>query len=129
MEKMSDDDKGLDSGIEDSQTFRCLLAHGVSQRKATVFLERVRCVTEKELSLFLRFQLPPLEYANDDAVNRDMSALLGVCGRKALRLLQHLDVFGAFDDGSVLRVHYSFKNLRSVGPAPHRGAPVDSVAK
>ena len=72
-----------------------LRERGVSKRKARDFLQRSGAVTVDNLALYLRFQLPPLQFANIDCVNRDMWYLLGVTGKAARRIIVDLDILSA----------------------------------
>lgn len=69
-----------------------LRERGVSKRKARDFLRRSGCITVDNVALYLRFQLPPLQFANIDCVNRDMWSLLGVSGKNARRIIVDLDI-------------------------------------
>ena len=66
--------------------------HGVGKRKARQFLIRSGCDSLESMAIFLRFQLPPLEYANEDCVNIDMHTMFGVNPRNARRIITDLDV-------------------------------------
>lgn len=84
-----------DPADEDSEAFQCLTAVGVSKRNAARFLTRARCISAREVALFLRLQLPPLGFANTHAVDTETEQLLGIRGSKARKLLQDLGVLGA----------------------------------
>lgn len=66
--------------------------HGVGKRKARQFLIRSGCDSLESMAIFLRFQLPPLEFANEDCVNVDMHNMFGVNPRNAKRIIVDLDV-------------------------------------
>ena len=66
--------------------------HGVGKRKARQFLIRSGCDSLESMAIFLRFQLPPLECANEDCVNIDMHTMFGVNPRNARRIITDLDV-------------------------------------
>ena len=72
-----------------------LRSRGVSKRAARDFLHRSGCITVDNVALYLRFQLPPLQYANVDSIQRDMWDLLGVTGSKARRIITDLDIVSA----------------------------------
>lgn len=72
-----------------------LRARGVSKGGARSFLRRSGCTTVDNVALYLRFQLPPLQFANTDCVNRDMWDLLGVTAGNARRIISDLDIMRA----------------------------------
>ena len=72
-----------------------LTQHGVSKRKAEQFLDRAPCRSLRTLAVYLRLQVPPLEYANTDSINTEMLALLGLRGKGARSLLNEAGLQGA----------------------------------
>lgn len=68
---------------------------GVSERKTTEVLHRSGCRTPEQLALYLRFQLPPLEFANDGSIADHMHTLFGVGARRGRAMISELRVAGA----------------------------------
>ena len=91
----SNDVPFADAANKDSEAFQRLTAAGVSKRCAARFLARARCISAREVALFLRLQLPPLQFANAPAVDAEMQDLLGITGKRARQLLQDFGVPGA----------------------------------
>jgi hypothetical protein len=73
-----------------------LAARGTPKRKARQFLMKSGCDSLESMALYLRFQLPPLQYANEDCVNAEMMELFGVGPKNARRIIVDLDVASAF---------------------------------
>eukprot|EP00892_Ulva_mutabilis_P006100 jgi/Ulvmu1/3862/UM018_0081.1 len=74
-----------------------LRERGVSKGKAREFLRRSGCTSVDGVALYLRFQLPPLQFANVDCINEDMNELMGVTHGKARRIIQDLDIMNCIN--------------------------------
>lgn len=64
----------------------------MGKRKARHFLIQSGCDSLDSMALYLRFQLPPLQFANEDCVNIDMHKMFGVTARNSRRIIVDLDV-------------------------------------
>ena len=71
-----------------------LQERGVRPHNAATFLRRSGCVTVADVALYLRLQLPPLQFANGDGINDEMRVQLGVAGRAAQRIISDLNIAG-----------------------------------
>lgn len=71
-----------------------LCERGVAESRARDFLRRSGCVTVADVALYLRLQLPPLQFANGDGINDEMRVQLGVAGRAAQRIISDLNIAG-----------------------------------
>lgn len=78
-----------------SEAVAWLMERGVAAAHAAAFRHRSGCDTVSDVALFLRFQLPPLEYANADCIHNDMLELLGVPPSTAQRIVSDLDIMRA----------------------------------
>jgi hypothetical protein len=86
----------------DTQDLRRWLArHRVSDTKVAELLLKSGCSDIQGLALYLRFQLPPLDYANYDSVADHMKTLFGVGSRTGWRMVHELRVAGAVQPHSV----------------------------
>ena len=72
-----------------------LRAHGVAASKARTFMRSSGCKSIDNIALYLRFQLPPLQFANDDGIDDEMRVQLGVTGRAAHRIISDLNIASA----------------------------------
>lgn len=72
-----------------------LRGHGVSARKTTEVLHKSGCRDTDGLALYLRFQLPPLEYAQPESIDQHMHKLFGVGSRRGRKMVRELNVQGA----------------------------------
>lgn len=72
-----------------------LLRHEVKPDRATAFLQHCRCTDLAQLALFVRVQLPPLAFANQDAVAAELRRTFGINSKQAKFFLQDLSVDGA----------------------------------
>ena len=72
-----------------------LLERSVSKGKAHEFIGRSGSATAADVALFLRFQLPPLQFANRDSISRAMRSLLGTSGATSRGILRDLGIMRA----------------------------------
>lgn len=72
-----------------------LRARGVAAAKARTFMSSSGCKSIDNIALYLRFQLPPLQFANDDGIDDEMRVQLGVTGRAAHRIISDLNIASA----------------------------------
>jgi hypothetical protein len=70
-----------------------LISQGVSQHHSERFQRQSRCQDLADVTLLLRFELAPLQLANNDNINMDMRRLFGCSPKVALRLITALDIF------------------------------------
>jgi hypothetical protein len=70
-----------------------LVSLGVSRKHSDRFFRQVDCLDIVDLATFLRFELAPLQLANDDNINMDMRSYFGCSPKVASRLIRALDVF------------------------------------
>lgn len=86
----------MPSNDGDASALRAWLRRqGVSAKRAAEVLHRSGCQTAEQLALYLRFQLPPLEFANGASVARHMRELFGVGASRGRAMIKELGVAGA----------------------------------
>lgn len=78
-----------------SELMAWLRGHRLSQARATKLVQRSGCTSMDALALYLRFELPPLEYANKEAVAEEMREIFGVGMKRGFRMIEELGVRGA----------------------------------
>lgn len=81
-----------DKDLKDSAAW--LIRHGVSKKHVKQFLETSGCTSLESMALYLRLELSPLDLANTDCINLEMSELMGVTGKRARKIIKDLNVFG-----------------------------------
>lgn len=85
-----------DKELKDSAAW--LTRHGVAKKRVKAFLETSGCTSLDSVALYLRLQLSPLDLANTDCINLEMSELMGVTGKRARKIIKDLNVFGTTPD-------------------------------
>ena len=78
-----------------SEAAAWLQEHDVRPHNAAAFLRRSDCRTVADLAVFLRFQLPPREFASSECIHTEMHELLGVPGSVAQRIISDLGIMRA----------------------------------
>ena len=100
-----------------------LQERGVRPHNAATFLRRSGCRTIADLAIFLRFQLPPPEYASSECIHTEMHELLGVPPSAAQRIISGLGIMRAPLPSESLIVVYM--DLR-MPPAPRSPSLLES---
>lgn len=85
-----------DRDIKDTAAW--LSRHGVAKKHIKAFLETSGCTSLDSMALYLRLQLSPLDLANTDCINLEMSDMMGVTGKRAKKIIKDLNVFGETPD-------------------------------
>ena len=88
--------KGPKQYANETEELRAWLkGHHVSSAKIDACLERSGIVNLKQLALYLRLQLPPLDYANEASLREHMRNEFGVWNWRADKMIKGLDIASA----------------------------------